>query len=67
MDQDKILGPCPECEAAGRKQEDGSPNMLRIIEMRGGKRFCGCQGYNRDDPDSPDSCRFSRPAARARL
>ena len=61
MDQDKILGPCPECEEAGRKQPDGSPNMLRIIEMRGGKRFCGCQGYNRDDPDSPDSCRFSRP------
>ena len=26
-----------------------------------GNRFCGCQGYNRDDPDSPDSCRFSRP------
>ncbi|MFN8160115.1 MAG: DNA topoisomerase I [Solirubrobacterales bacterium] len=61
MDEDKILGPCPECEQAGRKQPDGSPNMLRIIEMRGGKRFCGCQGYDRDDPDSPDSCRFSRP------
>jgi DNA topoisomerase I len=61
MDEDKVLGPCPECEQAGRKQEDGSPNMLRIIEMRGGKRFCGCQGYDRDDPDSPDSCRFSRP------
>jgi len=61
MDEDKILGPCPECEQAGRKQEDGSPNLLRIIEMRGGKRFCGCQGYDRDDPDSPDSCRFSRP------
>jgi DNA topoisomerase-1 len=61
MDQDKILGPCPVCEEAGRTQPDGSPNMLRIIEMRGGKRFCGCQGYNRDDPDHPDSCRFSRP------
>jgi DNA topoisomerase-1 len=61
MDEDKILGPCPECEQAGRTREDGSPNMLRIIEMRGGKRFCGCQGYDRDDPDSPDSCRFSRP------
>ncbi len=61
MDEDKIIGPCPECEEAGRKHEDGSPNMLRIIEMRGGKRFCGCQGYDRENPDSPDSCRFSRP------
>jgi DNA topoisomerase-1 len=57
MDQDRILGPCIVCEEAGRKQEDGSPNMLRIIKARkSGKRFVGCAGWNGDDPDSPDSC-----------
>lgn len=61
MDEDKFLGPCKLCEEAGRTHPDGSPNRLRIIDMRGGKRFVGCEGYNRDDPDSPDSCTFSRP------
>ncbi len=61
MDEDKFIGPCKVCETAGRKHEDGSPNRLRIIEMRGGKRFVGCEGYNRDDPEDPDSCTFSRP------
>jgi DNA topoisomerase-1 len=57
MDQDRILGPCKVCEDAGRKQEDGSPNMLRIIKARkSGKRFVGCQGWDGDNPDSPDSC-----------
>src|SRR5262245_22330381 len=57
MDQDRILGPCKVCEEAGRKQEDGSPNMLRIIKARkSGKRFVGCQGWDGDNPDSPDSC-----------
>jgi DNA topoisomerase I len=57
MDQDRILGPCIVCEEAGRTQPDGSPNMLRIIKARkSGKRFVGCQGWNGDDPDSPDSC-----------
>src|SRR3954463_5662185 len=57
MDQDRILGPCIVCQEAGRKQEDGSPNMLRIIKARkSGKRFVGCQGWDGDDPDSPDSC-----------
>jgi DNA topoisomerase-1 len=57
MDQDRVLGPCKVCEEAGRKQPDGSPNMLRIIKARkSGKRFVGCQGWNGDDPDSPDSC-----------
>jgi DNA topoisomerase-1 len=57
MDQDRVLGPCIVCEEAGRKQEDGSPNMLRIIKARkSGKRFVGCAGWNGDDPDSPDSC-----------
>jgi DNA topoisomerase I len=57
MDQDRVLGPCKVCEEAGRKQEDGSPNMLRIIKARkSGKRFVGCQGWDGDNPDSPDSC-----------
>jgi DNA topoisomerase-1 len=57
MDEDRILGPCKVCEDAGRKQEDGSPNMLRIIKARkSGKRFVGCQGWDGDNPDSPDSC-----------
>jgi DNA topoisomerase-1 len=61
MDEDKFIGPCKICEEAGRAHEDGSPNRLRIIEMRGGKRFVGCEGYNREDPEDPDSCTFSRP------
>jgi DNA topoisomerase I len=57
MDQDRVLGPCKVCEEAGRKQPDGSPNMLRIIKARkSGKRFVGCQGWDGDNPDSPDSC-----------
>jgi DNA topoisomerase I len=55
MDLDRVLGPCKVCEEAGRKQEDGSPNMLRIIRARkSGKRFVGCQGWDPDD--GPDSC-----------
>jgi DNA topoisomerase-1 len=57
MDQDRVLGPCIVCREAGRKQEDGSPNMLRIIKARkSGKRFVGCSGWDSDNPDSPDSC-----------
>jgi DNA topoisomerase-1 len=55
MDEDRILGPCIVCEEAGRKQEDGSPNMLRIIRARkSGKRFVGCQGWVAGDPSSCD-------------
>ena len=62
MDQDRILGPCIVCEEAGRKQEDGSPNMLRIIKARkSGKRFVGCAGWDGDNPDSPDSCDTTFP------
>jgi DNA topoisomerase-1 len=61
MDEDKFLGPCKVCEEAGRKREDGSPNRLRIIELKGGKRMYGCEGWNRDDPEAPDSCRVSGP------
>ncbi len=46
MNQDRILGPCYKCQEAGRKDEDGAPNMLRIIRAKkSGKRFVGCQGY----------------------
>jgi DNA topoisomerase I len=61
MDEDKFLGPCKVCVEAGRKREDGSPNRLRIIELKGGKRMYGCEGWNRDDPESPDSCPVSGP------
>jgi DNA topoisomerase-1 len=62
MDQDRILGPCIVCREAGRTQPDGSPNMLRIIKARkSGKRFVGCQGWDGDDPDSPNSCDVTFP------
>ena len=47
MDEDKFLGPCKVCEEAGRKHEDGSPNRLRIIQLKGGKRMYGCEGWIR--------------------
>jgi DNA topoisomerase I len=59
MDEDRILGPCIVCERAGREQEDGSPNMLRIIRARkSGKRFVGCQGW---EPDNPEACDVTFP------
>jgi DNA topoisomerase-1 len=61
MDEDKFLGPCKVCEQEGRKREDGGPNRLRIIDLKGGKRMYGCEGWNRDDPESPDSCKVSGP------
>ncbi len=61
MDEDKFLGPCKVCEEAGRKHEDGSPNRLRIIELKGGKRMYGCEGWDRDNPESPNSCQVSGP------
>jgi DNA topoisomerase-1 len=61
MDEDKFLGPCKVCEEAGRKREDGGPNRLRTIELKGGKRMYGCEGWKRDDPESPDSCPVSGP------
>jgi DNA topoisomerase-1 len=62
MDEDKYIGHCEVCEAVPRTvHEDGSPNRLRIIDLKGGKRFWGCEGYNRDDPEDPDSCGNSGP------
>ena len=64
MDQDRILGPCKVCEEAGRKKEDGSPHMLRIIRAKkSGKRFVGC---TRLDPGRPRVLRPDLPAAPAR-
>jgi DNA topoisomerase-1 len=55
MDADRILGPCKVCEEKGRKKEDGSPHMLRIIRAKkSGKRFVGCTGWTADDPESCD-------------
>ena len=65
MDEDKFLGPCKVCEEAGRKREDGAPNRLRIIELKGGKRMYGCEGWNRRRgrrAATPNSC--DRSAAR---
>ena len=67
MDEDKFLGPCKVCEEAGRKHEDGSPNRLRIIQLKGGKRMYGCEGWDRDDPESPGLLPGQRPASRPRL
>ena len=61
MDEDKFLGPCKVCEEAGRKRSNGEPNRLRIIDLKGGKRMYGCEGWNRDDPEHADSCRVSGP------
>jgi DNA topoisomerase-1 len=61
MDEDKYIGFCEVCEEKGRKRENGEPNRLRIIDLKGGKRFWGCEGYNRDDPEDPESCTNSGP------
>src|SRR4029453_16499737 len=46
MNQDRILGPCPKCRDAGRKNENGDTNRLKIIRAKkSGKRFVGCEGY----------------------
>jgi DNA topoisomerase-1 len=46
MDLDRILGPCPQCRDAGRVNEQGEPNRLKIIRAKkSGKRFVGCEGY----------------------
>jgi DNA topoisomerase-1 len=46
MNQDRILGPCPQCRDAGRVNEEGNTNRLKIIRAKkSGKRFVGCEGY----------------------
>jgi DNA topoisomerase-1 len=70
MDEDKFLGPCKVCAEAGRKREDGGPNRLRIIELKGGKRMYGCEGWIKPPeqkegepppPANPESCPVSGP------
>ncbi|MGI8727221.1 MAG: DNA topoisomerase, partial [Solirubrobacterales bacterium] len=62
MDEDKYIGHCEVCEAKGRTvHTDGSLNRLRIIDLKGGKRFWGCEGYNREEPEHPESCTNSGP------
>ena len=76
MDEDKFLGPCKVCIDAGRKREDGSPNRLRIIQLKGGKRMYGCEGWIRPpeveegqpaSPAGPQLLHGERAAPRARL
>jgi DNA topoisomerase I len=70
MDEDKFIGPCKVCEEAGRKRSNGEPNRLRIIDLKGGKRMYGCEGWIRPPeteegapppPPNPDSCPVSGP------
>ena len=64
MDADRILGPCIVCSEAGRTQEDGSPNMLRVVRAKkSGKSFVGCQGWRADDETSCDQT-FPMPQPR---
>ena len=68
MDEDRILGPCIVCREAGRKQEDGSPHMLRVIRAKkSGKSFVGCSGWDGENPDSPDSCDQTFPIPQPRF
>ena len=68
MDEDRILGPCVVCQEAGRKKEDGSPNMLRVIRAKkSGKSFIGCTGWDGENPDSPDSCDQTFPMPQPRF
>jgi DNA topoisomerase-1 len=70
MDEDRVLGPCIVCREAGRTQEDGSPNMLRVIRARkSGKSFVGCTGWKGADadPDDPDSCDQTFPMPQPRF
>jgi DNA topoisomerase-1 len=70
MDEDKFIGPCKVCEEAGRRRDNGEPNRLRIIDLKGGKRMYGCEGWIRPPevaegdpppPPNPDSCPVSGP------
>ena len=67
MDEDKFLGPCKVCEEAGRSHDDGSPNRLRIIELKGGKRMYGCEGWDPRQPRVAGLLPGQRPTPRARL
>ena len=57
MDQDRILGPCIVCQEAGRKQDDGSPNMLGS-SRRGSRASASsaARAGTATTPTPPDSC-----------
>lgn len=69
MDEDRILGPCIVCREAGRKQGDGSPNMLRVIRAKkSGKSFVGCSGWKADAEEAdPSSCDQTFPIPQPRF
>jgi hypothetical protein len=70
MDEDRILGPCIVCKEAGRVQDDGSPNMLRVIRAKkSGKSFVGCTGWKGADAEEgdPDSCDQTFPMPQPRF
>jgi DNA topoisomerase-1 len=69
MDEDRILGPCIVCREAGRKQEDGSPHMLRVIRAKkSGKSFVGCSGWKPDaEEGDPSSCDQTFPIPQPRF
>ncbi|MGZ5312245.1 MAG: DNA topoisomerase I [Solirubrobacterales bacterium] len=69
MDEDRVLGPCIVCREAGRTQEDGSPNMLRVIRAKkSGKSFVGCTGWRADaEEGDPTSCDQTFPIPQPRF
>ena len=67
MDEDKFLGPCKVCEEAGRAHEDGSPNRLRVIDMKRRQALLGLRGLQPRRPRAPGLVPQLGPAARARL
>ncbi|HET8975622.1 MAG TPA: DNA topoisomerase I [Solirubrobacterales bacterium] len=69
MDEDRVLGPCIVCREAGRTQEDGSPNMLRVIRAKkSGKSFVGCTGWRADaEEGDPNSCDQTFPIPQPRF
>ena len=62
MDEDKFLGPCEVCEGLGRTvHEDGSPNRLRVIDMRAASASGAARATTATIPSTP-----TRAATRAR-
>ena len=74
MNQDRILGPCPKCREAGRKNEQGETNRLRIIRAQEvGQALRRLRGLPRLRPDlrpaaarRPDPARGGRARSAAR-
>ena len=43
----QVPRPLQGLRGGGRKRENGEPNRLRIIDLKGGKRMYGCEGWIR--------------------